>query len=285
LIAAASDKACEVIGSGCIDPQIACVSYGTTATLNTTHLRYVEVIPLIPPYPSAVPGAYSLETQIQRGYWMVSWFKNEFAQPELEIAKELGIEPEQLFDEMVRTVPPGSNGLILQPYWSPGLKIPGPEARGAIIGFNDTHTRMHIYRAILEGIAFGLREGAERTSKRSGIKITHLMVAGGGSQSDAALQITADIFGIPASRPSIYEASGLGAAIDAAVGLQLHPSFAVAISEMTSVRDTFTPDQNAHNLYNELFQNVYIRMYKQLQPLYHSMSRISSSEEFINVSR
>ena len=78
LIAAAADKACEVIGAGCLEPHIGCLSYGTTATINTTHRKYVEVIPLIPPYPAAVPGAYSLEIQIYRGYWMVSWFKQEF---------------------------------------------------------------------------------------------------------------------------------------------------------------------------------------------------------------
>ncbi|HLB45774.1 MAG TPA: FGGY-family carbohydrate kinase, partial [Anaerolineales bacterium] len=71
LIAAAADKACEVIGSGSLDPHIACLSYGTTATINTTHKRYMEVISLIPPYPAAVPGAYSLEMSVYRGYWMV----------------------------------------------------------------------------------------------------------------------------------------------------------------------------------------------------------------------
>ena len=86
LIAAASDKACEVLGAGCLEPNIGCLSYGSSATINTTHKRYIEVIPLIPPYPSAVPGAYSLEIQIYRGYWMVSWFKQEFAHEEQRLA-------------------------------------------------------------------------------------------------------------------------------------------------------------------------------------------------------
>ena len=87
---------------------------------------------------------------------------------------------------------------------------------------------------------------AERTVKRSGVPITELRVAGGGSQSDAALQLTADVFGLPSSRPHVYEASCLGAAVDAAVGAGLYPDFATAIREMTRVRDTFEPD--AHNL-------------------------------------
>ena len=71
---------------------------------------------------------------------------------------------------------------MLQPYWSPGLRSPGLETRGAIIGFGDVHTRAHIYRAMLEGLAYALREGKERTEKRSKVPITEIRVAGGGSQ-------------------------------------------------------------------------------------------------------
>lgn len=275
IIAAAADKACEVLGAGCIEPHIGCLSYGTTATINTTHRRYVEAIPLIPPFPSAVPGAYSLEVQIYRGFWMVSWFKNEFGHHEQNIAATRGIAAEELFDELVNDVPPGSMGLMLQPYWSPGLKTPGPEAKGAIIGFGDIHTRAHFYRAILEGLAYALREGKERTEKRSGIPITELRVSGGGSQSDAAMQITADVFGLPAARPHIYETSGLGAAIDAAVGLKLHPDFATAIQEMTHVSEVFCPDPQRQRIYDELYRRVYNKMYKKLQPLYEEIRDIT----------
>ena len=271
LIAAAADKATEVLGAGCLEPHIGCLSYGTTVTINTTHKRYIEVIPLLPPYPAAVPGRYSFEIQVQRGYWMVTWFKHEFGLREQKLADERGIEAEDLFDDLVRSVPPGSEGLVLQPYWSPGLRFPGPEARGAIIGFSDVHTRAHLYRAILEGLAYAMREGAERTAKRSGVPVTELRVAGGGSQSDAALQLTADVFGLPAARPHVYEASGLGAAIDAAVGAGVHPDFPAAIQEMTHVRDCFEPDKSAHRRYNDLYHGVYKKMYDRLQPLYQFM--------------
>lgn len=274
LIAAASDKACEVIGAGCLEPHIGCLSYGTTATINTTHRKYIEAIPLIPPYPAAIPDAYSLEIQIYRGYWMVSWFKQEFGHPEEQLAMERGIAPEEIFDDLVRMVPPGSQGLILQPYWSPGLRSPGPEARGAIIGFADIHTRAHIYRAILEGLAYALREGAERMVRRSGIPITELRVAGGGSQSDSAMQLTADIFGITTARPHVYEASGLGAAIDAAVGVGIHSSFEAAVPAMTHLGDVFEPDPGVHRIYNELYQKVYKNLYSRLQPLYESLRSI-----------
>jgi sugar (pentulose or hexulose) kinase len=192
----------------------------------------------------------------------------------MELAEESGVETEELFDELVRSVPPGSQGLVLQPYWSPGLRHPGPEARGAIVGFGDVHTRAHIYRAILEGVAYALREGAERTSKRSGIPITELRVAGGGSQSNAAMQITADIFGLPASRPHVYEASGLGAAIDAAVGVGIHPDFETAVKEMTHLGETFQPDLKMHKIYDQLYRQVYLKMYDRLQPLYKKIRGI-----------
>ena len=275
LSAAAADKACEVIGSGCVDPQVACLSYGTTATINTTQKKYMEVIPLIPPYPSAVPGAYSLEIQIYRGFWMVSWFKREFAHEEQRLAEERGIEPEDLFDHLVESAPPGSQGLTLQPFWSPGLKVPGPEAKGAIIGFGDVHTRSHLYRSILEGLAYALREGAERTQRVSHKPIREIRVAGGGSQSNGALQITADIFGLPVSTPHVYEASGLGAAMDAAVGLGMHPHFDHAVVAMTRVGHTVEPNLENHRVYDELYNRVYLKMYKRLKPLYEAIRDIT----------
>lgn len=275
LIAAAADKACEVIGAGCLEPHIGCLSYGTTATINTIRDKYKEIIPLLPAYPAAIPNAYNLELQIYRGYWMVSWFKKEFGLRERSLAEEKGIAAEELFDDLVRQVPPGSQGLVLQPYWSPGFRYPGPEARGAVIGFGDVHTRAHLYRAILEGLAFALREGAEKISKRTGVPVTELRVAGGGSQSKEAMKITANILGLPTTRPHIYEASGLGAAINAAVGVGLYSDYKSAISAMTRPGDTFEPDSEIREVYNQLYLNVYQKMYSKLKPLYKSIQQIT----------
>ena len=233
LISGAADKACEVLGSGGITSETGCLSYGTTATINVASDKPVSPFWLAPPYPSAIPGAYNIEVEIFRGYWMVSWFKEEFGYEERMEALEKDTEPEILFEKLVEDVPAGSMGLMLQPFWSPGLKHPGPEGKGAIIGFGDVHTRAHIYRSILEGLAYALREGKERLEKRTGTPINRLVVSGGGSQSDSAMQITADIFGLPAARPHLYETSGLGAAMIAAVGLGLHTDFVAAVSSMT----------------------------------------------------
>ena len=275
MIAAASDKACEVLGAGGSDPHIGCLSYGTTATINTTTPKYIETIPFIPPYTAAIPGHYNTEMMVYRGFWMVSWFKEEFAHYEQRKAKEMGLEAEQLFDELLNQVPAGSMGLMMQPYWSPGVRQPGPEGKGSLIGFGDVHKRAHIYRAILEGLAYELRQGKEQIEKRSRTPITRLRVSGGGSQSDAAMQLTADIFGMPAERPHTFEASGLGAAINCAVGLGIYPDYRTAIDNMTHKGDVFEPHFPTVQLYDRLYKEVYQKMYKRMKPLYQSIREIT----------
>jgi sugar (pentulose or hexulose) kinase len=275
VIAGAADKACEVIGAGCLTPDLACLSYGTAATINVTTAHYLEATPFIPPYQAAMPGHYNTEIQITRGFWMVSWFKEQFGLHEQQTALLRGVTPESLFDALVGGVPPGSQGLMLQPFWNPGIKVPGPEAKGAVIGFGDVHTRAHLYRAILEGLAYALREGKERIEKRGGRRITRVRVSGGGSQSDAAMQITASIFNLPCERPHLYETSGLGAAILAAVGLKLHPDFATAISQMTRTGQVFMPEPEHAATYEKLYRLVYRRMYRRLQPLYRDIQEIT----------
>jgi sugar (pentulose or hexulose) kinase len=271
VIAAGADKASEVLGSGCLHQHQACISYGTTATINVTSEKYLEPIRFIPPYPSSVSGNYTLEFQVHRGYWMVNWFKQEFAHAEQQLSKELGVSAEQLLEETIKDIAPGSDGLILQPYWSPGVKTPGPEARGAIIGFKDTHTKAHVYRAILEGIAYSLREGMETIQKKTKQPITELLVSGGGSQSDTSMQLTADIFNMPATRPHTYETSALGAAINAAVGVGIYKSYDEAISSMCRHGKVFLPNPENSKIYEKIQQDVYKKVYNRLKPLYKSL--------------
>lgn len=275
VIAAAADKACEVLGCGVLEPDIGQLSFGTTATINTTQPRYIEVQRMLPPYPAALPRAYNTEIQIFRGFWMVSWFRREFGMREESLAAERGVAVEALFDELVKTVPPGSMGLMLQPYWTPGVREPGPEAKGAIIGFGDVHTRAHVYRAILEGLVYGLRAGREQIEKRIGRQLRLLRVAGGGSQSDEALQITADVFNLPAERPEHYETSALGAAISCAVGLGLHADYPTAVAAMARIGRRFEPRPEVVKTYDALYREIYRGMYPRLKPLYRKIRKIT----------
>jgi sugar (pentulose or hexulose) kinase len=229
----------------------------------------------VPAYPAAVPGAWFTELQVLRGFWMVEWFRREFGSAEIARGAELDVPPEALLEDLLRDVPPGSQGLVLQPYWMPGVRHPGPEARGAIIGFGDVHGRGHVYRAILEGLAYALRESAERTVARSGVAIRELRVGGGGSQSAGALQLFADVFGVPAVRPHTHEAAGLGAAIDVMLGLGIHADAETAVSEMVRDADRFDPVSGATRLYDDLYRSVYQPMYGRLRPLYREIRRIT----------
>ena len=275
LIAAAADKACEVLGCGALDPATAHLSFGTAATINTTQPRYVEVQRLLPAYPAALPGAFNTEIHIQRGFWLVSWFKHEFAHEERARAAERGVSPETLFDELIASVPPGSMGLMLQPYWSPGLRDPGPEAKGAIIGFGDVHTRAHLYRAIIEGLAFSLRAGRELIEKRLKHPLTRLVISGGGAQSDGAMQIAADVFGLTAERPQVAEASALGAAMLAAAGLGWYPDARAAAAAMAHRGRCFEPEPAHVRTYDALYREVYQPLYGRLRPLYRRIRAIT----------
>lgn len=275
LIASGSDKACEVLGAGCVDQGTGSLSYGTTATFNVTTNRYMEPQSSHPAYPGVVPDTYNPEMMVRRGYWMVSWFKKEFGLREQSLAAEQGVAPESLFDDLLKAVPPGSMGLMLQPYWSAGANNAGPEAKGAIIGFSEVHTRAHIYRAMIEGITYALREGKELQEKRGGHKVTQLRVSGGGSQSDEVMQITADIFGMTVERPHTFETSGLGAAIAAAVGVGIYPDFKSAVASMTHMGASFTPIVEHQRIYDQLYGRVYRKMYNSLRPSYQAIQAIT----------
>jgi sugar (pentulose or hexulose) kinase len=274
LVAAAADKACEVLGLGVTGPEVAALSFGTAASVSTTVGRYVEPIRLVPPFPAAVPGAWSPEIQVYRGFWMVEWFKREFGATEVARAATLGVDAETLFDELMASVPAGSMGLTLQPYWSPGVRIPGPEAKGAVIGFGDVHTRAHLYRAILEGLMYALRDGLDRTASRTGVRPGELRIGGGGAQSPAAVQLAADVFGLPVARGRTHDASGLGAAVDAAVGLGIHRDIESAVAAMVHLGEVRDPDTASHRRYDDLYRFVYRRMYGRLRPLYREIRRI-----------
>jgi len=281
VIATGSDKGCETLGTGVIAADMASLSFGTTATIQTTLKKYVEPVQFMPAYPSIFPGTYNPEIQIFRGYWMVSWFKKEFAAKEVQEAPRLGMSPEQLLNQRLAEIPPGCNGLMLQPYWAPLLK--NPEAKGSIIGFSGDHTRIHIYKAIIEGIGYGLIDGLHHLEKRTGTKIKTLTVSGGGSQSDEICQITADMFGLPVKKIQTYEACGIGSSLVAFVALKVYPTYEDAIAGMIHYTKTYEPRPDIHSIYRRLFERVYSRIYKALRPLYFELRSFAKDKENTDV--
>lgn len=276
LIATGSDKGCETLGCGVLDENVASLSFGTTATIQFSTKRYVEPDTFLPAYPGIVKEYYNPEVQIYRGFWMISWFKKEFAEREVVEAKKLGISPETILNKMLADVPTGSEGLILQPFWDPMLK--NPEAKGSIIGFTSDHTRKHIYRAIIEGIGYALYQGMKAVEKRIKTKIEYLTVSGGGSQSDEICQITADLFGLPVKRIQTYEACGLGSSMVGFVTLGVYKDYHEAIANMVRYVRVFTPNPENNKIYQEIYYEVYSKIYKQLKPLYSKMKKMEKKK-------
>lgn len=272
VIASGSDKACEILGLGCISREKAAISFGTTATVSFTTDRYVEPERFIPPYAAILKQHYNPEIEIYRGYWLVSWFKKEFAQKEMAAAEELGIPAEELLNRRLKEIPAGCEGLILQPYFTPNTTM--PSAKGAIIGFSDVHTRIHIYRAIIEGINFALLDGMRLLEKQSGHSFQEIFVGGGGAQSNEICQITADMFGLPVKRVQSHEVSGIGSAIACFVGMGEFKNYEEAVEQMVSVRDTFRPDMEQHEIYRILYEEIFKKIYGRLSPLYARLHEI-----------
>jgi sugar (pentulose or hexulose) kinase len=277
VVACGSDKGCETIGAGILDPNMASLSFGTCATVQTTTPKYFEPIACMPPYPAPIPGCYNPEVEIFRGYWMITWFKREFAYEEVLEAKRRGIAPEELLNRHLANTRPGAMGLMVQPYWGPGLRQPA--AKGAMVGFGDVHTKAHVYRAVIEGLGYALKEGLEKMEAAGGVKIERAAVSGGASQSDEICRISADIFNLPMVRGKTFETSGLGAAIVIAKGLGIYDSFREAADQMVAVETIFQPDPINVTIYRQLYQKVYCKIFKALEPLYKEIRSITGYPE------
>lgn len=270
LIAGGSDKGCETLGVGAIDEDVASISFGTTATIQISSKKYIESSPFVPAYPAVHKDRYNPEIMIFRGYWTLNWFVEEFVK-RFYPDKVCPVSEKKL-DELVKNIEPGCEGLYVEPYWSPSIRR--PEARGAIIGFNERHTTLHVYKAIIEGINFSLLAGKNKLEKKSGIPIKRVMVSGGGAQSNLVCQATADIFGLPIQRVQTYETSGLGAAICGFVGIGYYPSYETAVRKMVHVSKEYLPNPEIHEKYKAIFDEVYMMSYPRLKPIFKNIEKV-----------
>lgn len=277
LIATGSDKGCETLGLSVLGDDKAAISFGTTATVQMTVKDYFEPQKFLPAYPAVPNDMYNPEFQVYRGFWMVSWFVKEFAAEERAEAEEKGWSVERVLDSYLEAVPPGCDGLLLQPYWTPGIS--NPLAKGSIIGFSDVHTRHHFYRAIIEGIDLALYDGLKTMEKRSGKTVKEIFVGGGGSKSKAVCRILADVMGLPVKRIQTHEACGIGSSMVAFIAKGEFSDYEAAMKEMIQVSKVYEPDMKNHELYMSIYSNVYSKMYGRLEPLYKKMRKYLKKEK------
>lgn len=269
LISAGADKACEVMGAGCVSPWQGALSFGTTATYNTISHKYISLNPPMPPYPAVIPQHYCLESQIPQGFALVNYFQQQIAPNEIAAAQQDGRDWLVVLEQWLAQTPAGANGLMWQPSLS--VQTAGESvSKGSILGLNPQHTKADWYRALVEGLLFALKDGQAHVAQCTKQQITTLFAAGGGSQSDAVMQTAADIFAMPINRPHTSETSGLGAAMCAAVGMRIYPDFHSAVRAMSRVDKVFYPNVARADFYQRLYQYVYKPWTKNLAELYAS---------------
>ena len=196
---------------------------------------------------------------------------------EVQEAIKRGIDPEEVMNELLDKSKPGSMGLLVQPYWTPG--IAEKNAKGAIIGFGDVHKKEHVYRAVIEGLIYALKDGSERLQKRGKLNFEKLAVSGGASKSPEICQITADIFDKTVLRGKTFETSGLGAAIITALGTKQFKNIEEAVKNMVHYQDNFEPNKENTKIYKNLYEEVYLKMYKNLKKLNKKIKSITGYPE------
>ena len=266
LYASGSDKSCETFGNGAIDPSVASISLGTACSIDVVSSKYKEPEAFLPSYQTPYPGSYDYEVQIYRGLWMIRWFYEQFGLTDQDEARREGLTVEEFLDKKIASILPGSDGLVLQPYWGPGLKR--PNAKGSIIGFSSAHTRFHLYRAIIEGIGFALREGLDEIVRKTHRIPDHIVVSGGGSHSDLYLSILADIFGIEVRKAVYTEMTTLGGAMSLFLAMHVFSSPKEAAQKFSRTTKVFLPDKKNHQIYDLLYKDVYRKLYPALKEIY-----------------
>ncbi len=268
LYASGSDKACETFGNGAIDKTVGSISLGTACSIDVVDSRYSEPEKFLPSYQTPYPGSYDLEIQVYRGLWMIRWYLDNFGENDKAEAKRRNMKPEEYLNQQISKITPGCDGLVLQPYWGPGLKR--PNAKGSIVGFSGVHTRFHLYRSIFEGIAFALREGLDEIVKKTHRMPDKLVVSGGGSESEIMLHIIADVFGLPVYRSFTTESSTLGGAMSGFLASGTYKNPKEAVDQMCRTGTLIQPNQENHVIYDKLYHQVYLKMFPSLKNVYEN---------------
>jgi len=256
VVATANDKAVEALGSGLLGEKTVLISLGTYIcsmvhgheNLKGTNNFWTNF--------ASTPNNYLYESNgIRRGMWTVSWIINLLGDEITQKAEEFGISAEEYLNREAENVPAGSDGLMTVLDWL--APINNPYKKGLMIGFDNRHTRAHIFRSILEAIALTMKNYVDAMCDELNIELENIIISGGGSNSLLFMQIFADVFGIPASRNVVNDSASIGAAINVAVAEGVYDNYEMAIKKMVKAGDTFQPNKKNINLYKRMNKEVY----------------------------
>jgi len=259
VIAGAGDGQAAGLGAGIVTPGRAYLNLGTAVVSGVLSTEY-RVDPAFRTLYGAAAGTYFLETDLKGGTFTLNWLAEKWAGPGRDASRVLAE-----LESAAADLPPGAEGLLLVPYWN-GVMNPfwDDDATGIVVGLTGSHEPRHLYRAIIEGIAFEQRLHTTGVEQATGSAVTELIAMGGGARSDAWCQVVADVMGKRVLRSRSSEATALGAGVLAAVAAGLHPSLTSAVEHMTATAEEYEPGEN-RKAYDALYQDVYQTLYPSLR--------------------
>lgn len=256
LVAGGGDGQCAGLGAGAAEPGIGYLNLGTGLIAGVYSEEYRASF-AYRTMMGTIPGSYNYEFFVGAGTYLVNWFKSHQDLGDLQ-----GKSPEQFWGELAAEVPIGSQGLFTLPYWN-GALTPywDQNARGSIIGFTGIHQNQHLYRSILEGIAFELRLCLESAAATLRHPLTQLIAMGGGVKSELWCQILADNLKIPITISHSQESTSLGAAMLGFAAIGSYQNTREAAQKMSGTGKTYQP-----NLENSQEYDRYYEVYRGLFP-------------------
>ncbi len=271
--ACGGDAFIGLLGQGVSAPGDVGVIMGSSNVLSALSREELHFPGILGSFPDAVvPGLNLVEAgQVSTGS-ILAWFKRNFGHGAAAYAAAQGLSVYQLLDREAAAAPIGSGGLIVLDYFQ-GNRTPHTDsaARGMIWGLSLGADRGHLFRALMEGIAYGLQD-ILLTLARHEFDLGHIIASGGATQSQLFMQIYADVLGKPITVTRETEASLLGSAVVAAVGAGAYPDLHAASQAMVQVSHEYCPDPARHAEY-KFFVRTYQETYQQMKGLMHNMER------------
>lgn len=269
VVAGCSDSAVEDYAAGAICPGQMVLKLATAGNVNVMTAE-PHPHPRTLTYAHVIPGLWYTVSATNTAASAERWFRDTFCQYEVEQAVGEGRSVYELLHALAAPIAPGAEGLMFHPYLL-GERSPYWDAnlRGSFTGATMRHGKGHFVRALLEGVAWSLRD-CFRTIEEMGLAVDEIRLIGGGAKSDLWAQILADVFARPIVRPEGADAS-FGSALLAGVGIGLFSSPAEAVRQCTQVRDALQPNPASVALYAELFP-LYCRIHDVLAPVYHELA-------------
>jgi xylulokinase len=266
VVAGAGDQAAGATGMGIVAPGTVSATIGTSGVVfAATDRPALDPRGRLHTFCHAVPGRWHVMGVTQAAGLSLRWFRDRFAS---ESGSDGGDPYERLTAEAAK-VPPGADRLLWAPYLM-GERTPhlDSEARGMLAGLTASHTRAHVIRAILEGVAFSLRDTFTIFSEMN-VPVKSIRLGGGGARSPLWRQIQADVYGLEVEIVEAEEGAAYGAAILAGVGAKIWPSVDAACDAVVRVVDRIAPDRSSVAVMNENYK-AYRRLYPAMKSIFSS---------------